>query len=242
MKNFLYTGLMVFGLHQLTAQTSIQTKASTTENQKSTTMYPKIQEFQGSLHREIAAISDERRAVLMELSTYIQEKLDAKETLELVFICTHNSRRSHFGQIWAMAAAHSVGLGQFVRTYSGGTEVTAFNERAVAALQRAGFVISKSGEDNPDYTVTMGENLEPIHGFSKTYEHASIPKKGFAAVMTCSEADRNCPFVPGAEYRLSLPYTDPKVSDGTPEETAVYDLRSRQIAAEMLYVFQMLKP
>jgi arsenate reductase (thioredoxin) len=55
--------------------------------------------------------------------------------------------------------------------------------------------------------------------------------------MTCDEADQDCPFVKGAALRISLPYEDPKVADGTPEEAARYDARSRQIATEMLYLF-----
>ncbi|MDH4283503.1 MAG: hypothetical protein OEV36_12670, partial [Myxococcales bacterium] len=61
--------------------------------------------------------------------------------------------------------------------------------------------------------------------------------KGFAAIMTCSEADQACPAVPGAELRVSLPYDDPKKADGTPDEEAAYDARCLQIATEMLYLF-----
>ncbi len=54
--------------------------------------------------------------------------------------------------------------------------------------------------------------------------------------MTCDEADKNCPFVPGAEKRFSIPYVDPKQSDGTSQEAATYDERCQQIAAEMYYL------
>ncbi len=59
--------------------------------------------------------------------------------------------------------------------------------------------------------------------------------------MVCSSADRNCPFVPGAAMRLAIPYEDPKASDGTDEESAIYDARSLQIATEMMYVFSQVK-
>ena len=55
--------------------------------------------------------------------------------------------------------------------------------------------------------------------------------------MTCSEADENCPFVPGASKRISLYYEDPKISDGSGEESKVYGERSFQIAQEMFYIF-----
>jgi hypothetical protein len=54
--------------------------------------------------------------------------------------------------------------------------------------------------------------------------------------MTCSSADKGCPLVYGSDARFSVPYVDPKVSDGTPEEAATYDARLRQIGTEMLYV------
>ena len=58
--------------------------------------------------------------------------------------------------------------------------------------------------------------------------------------MTCSQADKNCPTVEGAVLRIPLPFVDPKVSDGSPEEAATYDARTAQIASEMLYLFSQL--
>jgi arsenate reductase (thioredoxin) len=55
--------------------------------------------------------------------------------------------------------------------------------------------------------------------------------------MTCSHADENCPFIPGAEARIPVRYEDPKAFDDTTEEAAQYDARSRQIASEMFFVF-----
>ncbi|MEO1256383.1 MAG: protein-tyrosine-phosphatase, partial [Bacteroidota bacterium] len=61
-----------------------------------------------------------------------------------------------------------------------------------------------------------------------------------AAIMTCSEADAECPIVFGADSRIKLFYEDPKVSDGTSEEASTYDERCKQIAAEMYYAFSSL--
>ena len=60
--------------------------------------------------------------------------------------------------------------------------------------------------------------------------------------MTCTHADENCPFIPGAEKRISLPFEDPKAFDDTSEEAEQYDKRSLQIATEMKYVFNELLP
>ena len=46
-------------------------------------------------------VSDERKEFLFPLVNYIQAKLDLKQRIQLHFICTHNSRRSHLSQIWA---------------------------------------------------------------------------------------------------------------------------------------------
>ncbi|MGA1373243.1 MAG: protein-tyrosine-phosphatase [Flavobacteriales bacterium] len=157
---------------------------------------------------------------------------------DLVFICTHNSRRSHMAQLWAQAAAFHVGLND-VKTYSGGTEVTAFNPRAVAALERAGWTaeIEGTADRNPVRRLSAA-GVPAQRCWSKRYDDASNPPSGFIAVMTCSEADGACPVVFGASARFSLPYIDPKISDGTPEESDTYDARSAQIASEMLYVMQ----
>ena len=56
--------------------------------------------------------------------------------------------------------------------------------------------------------------------------------------MVCSEADEGCPIVPGADFRLALPFDDPKAFDGTPQETQMYWERARQIGLEMLYVMK----
>jgi protein-tyrosine-phosphatase len=203
------------------------------------------------LHAELAAyindtltefdqIPQERRKKLRELAGFVANRANSGQSAELVFICTHNSRRSHMSQLWAQTAAHSFGVNG-VRTYSGGTEATAFNPRAVAAVERAGFAVEKTSEgDNPVYAVSFADGEASMECFSKVYDQAPNPKEGFAAVMTCSAADEACPIVFGAAERIAIPFDDPKAFDGTDQETAKYDERCRQIAREMLYVFSQV--
>lgn len=181
-------------------------------------------------------IAPDRKGILEELALFVSRKRRAGQTADLVFICTHNSRRSQMGQLWAAAAAAHFGI-EGVRTYSGGTEVTAFNPRAVAAMQRAGFEIHGAGGENPRYTMRLSDDRPPIECFSKTYDDAANPSEGFAAIMTCSDADEACPVVIGAAARLPIRYDDPKVADGTDAEAMLYDARCLQIATEMLYAF-----
>ncbi|MBK8566820.1 MAG: protein-tyrosine-phosphatase [Saprospiraceae bacterium] len=198
----------------------------------------KLQAYCTVLESEFSVIPETRKQELAELGDYISKKRKAGEETKLTVICTHNSRRSHIGQLWLAAAAIYYGVNG-VSTYSGGTEATAFNPRAVAAMRRAGFVIS--GDDmksNPHYEASMGEGVDEITLFSKKYDDPANPQQGFAAIMVCSDADEACPFIPGAEKRFAIRYDDPKASDGTPAEAATYDERCRQIGREMLFAMR----
>jgi len=181
------------------------------------------------------AISDERKAILNQLVEYLK----STDSPKLNFICTHNSRRSHLSQIWAQTLAHHFGIS--VETFSGGTEATAFNSNAVQAIKEAGFRVESGDGENPKYVVDFAEDAESITAYSKTFDDEVNPQSGFAAIMTCSEADAECPIVFGADKRIKLFYEDPKVSDGTGKEHEVYGRRSLQIASEMHYVFSQLK-
>ncbi|SMO47692.1 protein-tyrosine-phosphatase [Gracilimonas mengyeensis] len=200
-------------------------------------MYPKLKTYINEIESTFDSIPSSRREELEEVATYIKSKKEQGETAQLNFICTHNSRRSHLAQIWTATAAHVYGLND-LESYSGGTEATAFNPRAVAALERAGFEVENPGGENPGYKVRCSENEAPMVCFSKKFDHPINPKKQFAAIMTCSDADENCPFVPGAEFRKPVTYRDPKESDGTAQEAETYDERCRQIAAEMFYMIR----
>jgi protein-tyrosine-phosphatase len=159
------------------------------------------------------------------------------EKAKLIYICTHNSRRSHFGQIWAATAAEYYGISN-VESYSGGTESTAFNERSVAAVRRAGFEVMKTTEGtNPIYHAKYDENGKQIVAFSKKYNDAANPQNDFCAIMTCNSADQACPVVFGASLRVATQYEDPKAFDDTPKEANMYDERCKQIATETLYLF-----
>lgn len=194
--------------------------------------------FVAGLISEAELIPATRKELLQRFAAYLDARRN-EDRIALNFICTHNSRRSHLAQIWAATAAHYYGIQQ-VRTFSGGTEATAFNPRAVAAMQRAGFHIEAGVGDNPIYAVSYASDADPLECFSKVYDHETNPKAKFAAIMTCSDADENCPFIPGVDLRLALTYEDPKSADGTAEETARYDERVRQIGREIFYAFSLV--
>lgn len=200
-------------------------------------MYPKIKEVINQLNHNV--ISEGRKLELENLVQYVRKKCRNKEIINLNFICTHNSRRSQLSQVWAKVAAVENGVD--VNTFSGGVEVTAFNERAVESLKRFGFKIDFEPSENPLYSVSYGREENGLNCFSKLFNDPINPVGNFAAIMTCSDADENCPVIFGAEARIPLRYDDPKVFDGTDKEVQMYDERSIQIATEMSYVFSKIK-
>ena len=183
-------------------------------------------------------ISSTREVLLTEIIDYIKSKIDNNQEINLNFICTHNSRRSQLSQVWAKVA--SVYYGIEINSYSGGVEVTAFNERAIDSLVRSGFSILFENSINPKYEISYSENENPIIAFSKLFDDDFNKADYFAAIMTCSDADENCPYIPKAEKRIPLRYDDPKSHDDTPIESEKYDERSLQIASEMFYIFSQI--
>lgn len=185
-------------------------------------------------------VSEERKEILQELINFIQKKVASQSEIRLNFICTHNSRRSHLGQIWAQTLAFHFGI-QNVTCYSGGTDETAMFPKVVETLTNQGFEVEKLADNqNPVYAIKFDENELPIIGFSKKYDANFNPKSGFAAIMTCSSADEGCPFVFGSELRIAVRYDDPKAFDGMELMNAKYEERSLEIASEMFYVFSKI--
>ena len=189
---------------------------------------------------DISKISEERKIVLSALIEYIQNKVNNSDNINLNFICTHNSRRSHLSQIWAQTLAVYYSI-KNVYCYSGGTEATAMFPVVAETLVNTGFNIKTLSEGtNPVYSIKNGDNNPPIIGFSKTFDDEFNPKSNFAAIMTCNHADENCPLIAGAEQRIPVTYIDPKVSDNTPNQKQTYHERSIQIATEMKFVFSKI--
>jgi protein-tyrosine phosphatase/arsenate reductase len=203
-------------------------------------MNPMIKGKIAALIPQFDTIPKERQVKLEGLRDAISDSLHKSSAVHLLYVCTHNSRRSHFGQVAGTLAAAYFGF-DTVQCFSAGTEVTAMNSNAVNALVDFGFSVSANdATDNPLYTFEL-ETVAPIHCFSKRFDDASIPKGNVIAIMTCTDAEQNCPFIPGAERRIPLPYTDPKQSDGSGNEQEVYAERFQQILTEALYVFSVVK-
>ena len=180
----------------------------------------------------------ERAFMLDEIVNYIYKTTSKNKIPKLNFICTHNSRRSQFCQFWATFFSNYYNIK--CEVYSGGTVETEVNKSVINNIRDYGFNISFKELNNPIYSIKFkDQNLGKY--FSKLYDDFENPRNEFAAIMTCSDADNNCPLIDGAEIKFSLQYEDPKKYDRTKIEKTEYKKTSEKIASEMNYLFYKIK-
>ena len=203
-------------------------------------MYPKIELIISKLLLNFNSIPLPRKQKLIELAAHLKVALSSANPLNLVFVCTHNSRRSHMGQLWGHLAANYYGVNN-VNSFSAGTEVTELNSNVIEMLQKVGCKVSTfQNVSNPAYFIEFGEN-QSLTCFSKLMEHEANPRADFFAIMMCTEAEANCPFVPGAIARIGLPFDDPKAYDNTPMVSDAYLSTFEEIGVQILYLFNQIK-
>ena len=190
------------------------------------------------LRIEEMKVSNKRVVFLNKIVNYVYKTASEKKTPKLNFICTHNSRRSQFCQFWA--TFFSISYQIKCEVYSGGTLETEVYKSVVNNIRGYGFDISFKDCDNPIYSINFG-NQNLGNYFSKLYNDSENPKNEFAAIMTCSDAEKNCPLVEGSEIKFSLPYEDPKKYDMSKIEKTEYKKTSEKIASEMNYLFHKIK-
>ena len=73
-------------------------------------MYPELQLTVDGIANSGKTISTERAERLGAIAAWIKAQCAKGNTAHLAFICTNNSRRSQFAQVWAKVAAHRTGL------------------------------------------------------------------------------------------------------------------------------------
>jgi hypothetical protein len=211
-------------------------------------LLPAVRAHADRLTTSFDMIDEPHRLGGRKLADWIAENYRPGRPLNVVVVCTGNSRRSILGATMGNVAAAYYGMPE-VRFHSGGTAPTAFNARTVKALQEIGVEIEPTGTEaprgdpktaNPVYRVRWGSadgSDEPrfeATEFSKRYDDPANPGHGFAALMVCGEADAACPFVKGAALRVSMPYLDPKIYDGGAYEGFKYAERRDDIGRLML--------
>ncbi len=183
-------------------------------------------------------VSNRRAIVLNKIVNYIYDKISENKLPKLNFICTHNSRRSQFCQFWATFFSNYYNIK--CEVYSGGTFETEVYKSVVDVIKGYGFSIRFEQSNNPIYSIKF-KDLNLGNYFSKLYHAFETPESEFAAIMTCSDAENNCPLVMGSDVKFYLPYKDPKKYDKTKIEKTEYKKTSEEIACEMNYMFYKLK-
>ena len=183
------------------------------------------------------SIDSERKEALDELAVLIRQELEERGAVDIIVICTHNSRRSQLGEMWINTLAHFFNIDNLT-SYSGGMEDTAFNYRMVNAVQHLGFDLAMVQDgDNPQYIV-KGIGKDDHIMFSKAYDHPVNPQSEYIALMVCDHADENCPIVHGMNHRIPLRYKDPKAFDDTELEEEAYQNKVREIGSEIFYLLE----
>ncbi|NBX68365.1 MAG: hypothetical protein EBR01_05300 [Proteobacteria bacterium] len=214
-------------------------------------LYPKLKQHLSALNKEVNEQKQIKHAdQAKKIAEAIAKLHQPGKELPIVLVCTGNSRRSVMGAAMGNASAALLEMGE-LKFYSGGTAPSAFNSRSIASLKEAGFEIEPTGklapagskgEENPVYLVKWGKsNRHQMEEFSKQYSDPKNPQKDFIALMVCDDATKKCPVVPGAKYRFSIPFEDPKAFDNTPQEKDMYNTRRDELGRFMLSTLEFVK-
>lgn len=149
----------------------------------------------------------------------------SKGPIQLLFVCTHNSRRS---QLCEALAAHRWREDPRITVRSCGTEQTACHPSTALALEDLGWNVRDLGHGQ--FQVQLDRTLRTLR--SKTLDE--VPRDlPIVAMMTCAEADEACPAIIGAVARIPWRYPDPKIADGTLESRATYRAVAEAIARDL---------
>jgi len=182
-------------------------------------------------------ISTSRLKALDLLIREVRINLNKSISVQLNFICIHNSRRSQFSQIWSETLAYYYDY-KNISSFSGGTEITEVYDGVITSLSKTGFNILKNNKKpNPTYSIDFGESKKKVAVYSKLFNCDLNPKSDFIAIMNCSSADKNCPFVAGASKNISMPFDDPKLYDGSDKEMFYYNKTNIEIATSIKYLY-----
>ena len=111
---------------------------------------------------------------------------------KVLFICTHNSARSHMAEGIVNAF-----YGDRLEAYSAGTEPSRVNPLAIRVMAEIGIDIS-------------GHHSKGVEDFQdQDFEYV---------VTVCDHANETCPFFPGGKERVHRGFQDPAAVEGSEDE------------------------
>lgn len=193
-----------------------------------------IEEFLRKSAMTINEIKPKRMEKLDVIARMIKKDVQHKGLANVVFVCTHNSRRSQFAEVALSLCLRELNMEQ-IETYSCGTEETRIAQPVVDLLKTYDMEVSEEvDKENPIVSLDYEGWSKKL--FSKTYEYKGFEDKEFVAVMVCDDAAENCPFVPRFVNRIPHSYIDPKRADGTDLQEKRYSQTFSLILQEMMYL------
>lgn len=172
------------------------------------------------------SLEDFQKARIKKISKTLINEI--KSCNSIVFVCTHNSRRSQFCQVWSQILSNIYKLN--LTFQSAGVVKTEVYIEVIRSLKRAGVDIDENG--------AILINNKEVSIFSKSLDEINF--KNFISIMTCSNAEKSCPTDPRSKKNISLFYPDPKKFDGTKDEIKEYDFTCMTIASEINAIFKLL--
>lgn len=204
-------------------------------------LFIRLKQYLDARKKESDTIPKDRKTVLLSLSDAILSSFETREKANLIFVCTHNSRRSLIAQAFGAAIPHYFDF-PGIKSFSGGTSVTEISPFAIQALEESGFRLENQGPPrNPKYSVWWADGSPSLQAYSKKFQDSPNPSSEFIAIMVCSQADESCPYISGAEARISLPFEDPKIADSSENPLGKYLETCDRISTELLFAFEQVK-
>ena len=124
-----------------------------------------------------------------------------KKKQKVLFICTHNSARSHMAE-GILNALH----GDHYEAHSAGTKPSQINPQATRVMAEIGIDIS--GHSSKGVEPFLDEEFEIV-------------------VTVCDHAKETCPFFPGGKKRIHRGFQDPAAMKGSEQEKVALFRRVR---------------
>jgi|GEM_PF-308527 len=126
----------------------------------------------------------------------------------IIFLCTHNARRSQFSELWFCYFTEYYNLPY--QGYSAGVEATRVHPHVISTIRQDAAIVADG--DNPEILIQpLDVGSRPF--YSKTLEDPSLPVDNFMTIAVCDHAAETCPIMPGSAGRFAVPFVDPGAHD-----------------------------
>ena len=168
--------------------------------------------------------NQKRKKRLDNIASVINENLN--KTRSIVFLCTHNSRRSQICEVWGKVFAEI--YRKKININSAGAFKTVVHSQVYESIVKCGLIVNNKKE------IFFDKKKFKLN--SKTID--SLTMKNFIAVMTCSNAEKSCPNDPRSIRNIKMFFNDPRIYDETDKMSREYLNTTIYIAEELNYIFK----